>query len=86
MFASLSRNSQEKEKMKKTRMAITKLLVLHANTIIMAITQWYINTGLASSGEKSGLKGRWSSSVLADNLLKDGVLIKTLVVVPLHHH
>ena len=86
MFASLSRNSHEKEKMEKTRMVISKLLVLHVNAIIMAITPWYINTGLASSGEKSGLKGRWSSSVLADNLLKDGVLIKTLVVVVLHHH
>ena len=72
--------------MKNTRMVISKLLVLHANAIIMAIILWYINTVLAFSGEKLGLKGRWDSSVLADNLLKYDVLIKTLVVVALHHH
>ena len=53
---------------------------------ITIIAPWHINIGLASSGEQSCIMGRWSSSVLADNLPRNGFSIKILVVVAPYHH
>ena len=42
---------------------------------------WYWKTGLASGGRQMFLMVRLGSLVLADNLPRDGVLIKILAVV-----
>ena len=82
LFHWVFKKRKERKENKATTRIIRTIIIPRGKQII---TPWYKNTGLASSGEWQCLMCRWSSLVFVYGLPKEGVLIKTLMVVAPYH-